>query len=227
MGERTISQILAVLIVISMFSTSTASSNSFTVRAQPVTLEEILAAINALDEKLNGVETTTASLNSALNSLITAVDNMQSQLDSLSATTATKVEVAILDSALNELNNTISNLETDLASLNATVASRSDLGSAVDELSNILDEVEVSLSSLSNEAAKSTDLDAATSKLSEDIDILKRLIIIAIVLALMAVVASITAFYYMLKHSDKALQTKAKPTSLSSIHPHFSISLTT
>lgn len=217
MHEGTLSKIFVALYMISMFSAINASSNSYIVGAQPVTLEEILAAINALNERLDDIEATSASLNSALSSLITAVDNMQSQLDSLSATTATKVEVAILDSALDALdsvldalNNAVNNLGADFASLNATIASRSDLGVAVDELSTALDEVKASLSSFGNEVATSNELDAATSNLSGDIEILNKLIIVGIAVALMAAVASIAGVYYLL-HSDRTIPIREKP----------------
>jgi chromosome segregation ATPase len=219
MHERISSEILAVLIMVSLVSAVTVASNSFIVRAEPVTLEEILAAIDALEERLEDVEAATTSLNSTSSSLVTKVDNLQSQLNSISATTATTVDVAILDSTLDALSDAIDNLESSLSSLNATVASKIDgmhvaaLGASVDELSTALDQVKASLSSLSNEAATSNDIariDATTVDLSGDIEILNRLIIVALVLALIAAVASTVAVYYILKHSDKTLPNRGK-----------------
>ena len=181
MHDRTKSKILVALIMTSMFSAATISSNAFTVFAQPVTLEDVIAEIDALNDRL---------------------DDVQSQLDSISASTATTTELAILDSALDELSDAVNNLKSDLASLNATAATKSDVAASsasVDELRTALDEVRASLSSLSKTAVTPSDLDAATSDLSEDIESLRTLVNVAIVLALIAPVASIIAVYFILK----------------------------
>ena len=73
------------LIMVSLLSAATVSSNAFTVLAEPVTLEDILAEIEALDGRLDDIEANITALNSALNSLKTAIDNTQYSLDSLSA----------------------------------------------------------------------------------------------------------------------------------------------
>ena len=93
--------------MVSMVSAATVSSNTFTILAQPVTLEDIIAEIDALNERLDDLETDITALDSALSSLIAAVDTLQSQLDSLSATTATTAELAILDSALDSLSDLV------------------------------------------------------------------------------------------------------------------------
>ena len=134
------SKIFVTLITALMVSTIAGSSNVSTVVAQePVTLEEIMAAIDALDERLDDIETDTTALNSALDSLVTAVDNLQAQLDSVSATTATTVEVAALDSALDELKDVVDTIQTYLVSLSGTAASKSE----VDDLSSDIEELRI------------------------------------------------------------------------------------
>ena len=50
MHKKTFSKILVVLIMASMVSAATASSNAFTVLAEPATLEDILTEIDALNQ---------------------------------------------------------------------------------------------------------------------------------------------------------------------------------
>jgi chromosome segregation ATPase len=185
MHDRTKSKILVVLIMSSMFSAAIISLTPFTVFAQPATLEDVIAEIDAVNDRL---------------------DDVQSQLHSISASTPTTTELAILDSALDELSDDVDNLKSDLASLNATAATKSDVAASiatVDELRTALDEVRASLSSLSKTAVTPSDLDAATSDLSKDLESLRTLVNIAIVLALIAPIASIIAVYFILKKRAK------------------------
>ena len=95
MCDRTVSKLLVALIIISMVSAAMVSLNVFTVFAQPVTLEDVIAEIDAINDRLDDLETDVT----ALNSIIIIIDDIQSQLDSISTTTATTTELAILDSA--------------------------------------------------------------------------------------------------------------------------------
>lgn len=185
MHDQTKSRILVALIMSSMFSAAILSLNPFAVFAQPATLAGVIAEIDALNDRL---------------------DDIQSQLDSISASTPTTTELAILDSALDELSDAVDILSSDLASLNATAATKSDVAAStasVDELRTSIDDVRASLSSLSKTAVTPSDLDAATSDLSKEVESLRMLVNIAIVLALIAAVASIIAVYFILKKRAK------------------------
>ena len=132
-----------ILLIVSIFSAATVSPISFTVIAQPATLEDIIAEIKTLNDRLDDTDANITAMNSTFYSLNNAINNIQYTLDSLSATTATVTEVAILVSALDELNNMTIGLQSSLASFNAT-ASQSNLTyirSTVDELSTTLNEL--------------------------------------------------------------------------------------
>jgi len=191
---------------------ATAVTTSFTVLSAEVTLQDIIAAINALDDRLDAVEADVTSSSSQINSLssqIASIDevlgatiglvmDLQTALDSLNATAATDADVAAVSTALTGVSTDLAALEESLSALSTTAATDADVAavsSAVDELSTDLAALEESLSALSTTAATSDDLDAAVSDLSGDIGGINTLVIVAVVLALIAAVAAIAAVY--------------------------------
>jgi phage shock protein A len=194
---------------------ATTLRKSFTVLPSDVTLQDIIAAINALDDRLDDVEADTnalgsgqTSLNTKVTNLQTTVGNLQSDLadlqaalDSLSTTTATTTEVAAVSTALTGVSTDLAALESSLDSISATTASESDVAAvnaAVDELSADLAALESSLNDLStavDAAATPADIDSAVSDLSGDIGGINTLVIVAVVLALIAAIAAIAAVY--------------------------------
>jgi len=185
--------------------------SSFTVLPASVTLEDIIAAVNALDDRLNDVEADTSSLGSQMGTLSSTVSNLQglintlqTNLNSLSATAATDADVAAVNSAVNGLGTDIAALETKVNALStainnaATDADVAAVNAAVDELSNDIAALETKLNALTttvNDAASSADLTAATDDLSGQIGGLNTMVIVAVVLALIAAIAAILAVY--------------------------------
>ena len=108
MHNKTLSKILVVPIRVSSVSAATVSSNVLTVFAEPVTLEDILAEIEALDGRLDEIEAIITALNSALDSLKMNND-LQSSLDSLSNPAATSDD---LDATRSDLSGNIGSLKT-------------------------------------------------------------------------------------------------------------------
>jgi archaellum component FlaC len=190
---------------------ATKLTTSFTVLPAEVTLEDLMAAINALDDRLDAVEADTTSLSSQLGTLSSTVSNMQglidglqAQLDSLSATTATTTEVAAVSSAVSSLSSKLATLESSLNDLKSTVANaatESDVAAVntkIDQVSADVAALESSINDLStavDAAATPADVDAAVSDLSGDIGGISTLVIVAIVLALIAAIAAIAAVY--------------------------------
>ncbi|MFC1486358.1 hypothetical protein ACFLRN_01530 [Thermoproteota archaeon] len=202
---------------------ATAVTTSFTVLPNEVTLEDIMAAIDALDDKIDGVEADTSSMASQISTLYSAVqslenviDDIQAQLDSLSATAATTTEVAAVSSAVSSLSSDLASLESKLNALQSAVAnaaSDSDVAAvntAVNEVSADVAALESSLADLNAainavDAASPADVDAAVAAvdgvdaavddLSSEISGISTLVIVAIVLALIAAAAAIAAVY--------------------------------
>jgi hypothetical protein len=121
---------------------------------------------------------------------------MQSSLDSLSVTIATRKDVDVAESALYTLNDMITDLQSSLASISATATSESDLAAvtqAVEELSPAIDELEASLDSISDIALTPEELSAKAIELTETIESFDTLITVTIGLALVASVSAIIA----------------------------------
>ena len=78
MHKKTFSKVLVMFILSSMVSAATASSNAFTVLVEPANLEDILTEIDALNERLQAIESDITALNLDINSFNTASGNMQS-----------------------------------------------------------------------------------------------------------------------------------------------------
>jgi len=88
MRNKIMSKILVTFIIASMVSAATVSSNVFTVFAQEATLEEVIAELEVLNDRLDDIEKNLTALNSAITSLSAAVDKLEGLMYSLSATTA-------------------------------------------------------------------------------------------------------------------------------------------
>ena len=216
MRKRLISKIFLTFIIISLGLAATGSSNILIVLAEPATLEDIIAEIEELNNRIYNFEENVTAMNSAIISLSNAFDNVEGFLYSLSATTATTTEIAIMVSALEKLNDMTNSLKTTVESLNATTASELELSaisSTVDELGITLGEFEVTLDSLSKSAATSDDLETTKNELTTDIDGLKTdienlrtniedlkiMVIVTITLALVATVTGISTVFIILR----------------------------
>ena len=182
--------------------------SSFTVLPSSVTLGDIIAAVNALDDRLNDVEAVTSSLGSQMGTLSSTVSNLQglintlqTNLNSLSATAATDSDVAAVSAAVNGLGTDIAALETKVNALStainnaATDADVAAVSAAVDELGTDIAALETKLNALTSTTASAADLTAATDDLSGQIGGLNTMVIVAVVLALIAAIAAILAVY--------------------------------
>ena len=194
---------------------ATVKTTSFTMLPSEVTLEDIMDAIDALDDRLNSVEGDTSSLGSQISTLYTAVnglgdiiDDLQTQLDSLGATSATTTEVAAVSSAVSSLSTNLGSLESKLSALQTAVgnaATDSDVAAvnaAIAEVNAEIAALETNLNNLNtaiDAAATPADVDAAVdsavSDLSDTIGGVNTLVIVAVVLSLIAAAAAIAAVY--------------------------------
>jgi prefoldin subunit 5 len=191
---------------------TTAMMANFTVLPAEATLDSILAAIQDLSDRVDNVEADTGALSSSVSALQSSivtiaelVADLQTQVDSLSATSATDADVAAVSTAVSGLSSDLSGLESQLNALSTAVnnaASDADvaavqaaLEAAVDDLAADVAALENSLTALGNTAASSTDLTEATDDLSGQIGGLNTMVIIAVVLALIAAIAAILAVY--------------------------------
>jgi hypothetical protein len=193
-------------------------TTNFTVTPAEVTLESLMAAIDALSDKVDGIEADTNGLGSSVGSLQSTVGALQSsivsiaelvadlqaQVDSLSATAATDADVAAVNSAVSAVSSDINALETKLNALStavgntATDADVSAVQAAVDSLAADVAALETKMNTLSSavgSTASNADLTAATDDLTGQIGGLNTLVIVAVVLALIAAIAAILAVY--------------------------------
>ena len=214
MRNKILSKLLVAFIVASVMSASTLSSGAFIVFAQSPTLDDVFVELEALNGRLDELEANMASgigdveanitaMNLVLGSLNAALDDIDSILYSISATTASAAQTAVLSSALDELNDMTINIESIVESLNSTAANNSQLvavSSTVDEISATLTEVNISLNYLKNAAATSDELRVTKDDLTRSMETLQLLVIVVLVLALVAAVAAIAAVYVMIKN---------------------------
>ena len=192
---------------------ATAVTTSFTVLPAEVTLESIMAAIEALDDRLDAIEADgsaisstvsglastvgglESSLNAAIASLAEMIVDLQANVDSLGATTASAADVAEVVQDLSALRAHLDALLADAAT-DADVAAASadvsaDVSAAADDLNAAIDQLESTL----NNAATTSELEAAKTDLSDSIGGLNTMVIVAVVLALIAAIAAILAVY--------------------------------
>jgi len=194
-------------------------TTNFTVTPAEVTLDSLMAAIQDLSDRVDGIEADTNGLGSSVSSLQSTVSALQSsivsiaelvadlqtQVDSLSATAATDADVAAVSTAVSGLSSDLSALETKLNAVSTAVdnaatdadvaAVQSALQASIDDLAADVATLKSSVTSLSNTAASSTDLTAATDDLTSQIGGLNTMVIVAVVLALIAAIAAILAVY--------------------------------
>jgi len=187
MRNKIMYKILVTLLTASMVYAATVSSSVFTALAQSATLEDVIAEIEALNDRLDGIEGNVTALNLAVASLNDAADKLEGMMYSLSATTATASEIARFDSILDNLSDMINEAWAITISLNATAATKFELNS----VKETVDDLEVALDSLSARTQ------ATESYLTGSIELLKILVAIALVLALVAAAAAVAAVYLM------------------------------
>jgi len=198
---------------------ATVKTTSFTVLPAEVTLEDIMAAIDALDDKINAVEGDTSSVQSQVSTLYTAVNNLgniiddlQTQLDSLSATSATTTEVAAVSSAVSSLSSDLNSLEAKLTALQTAVANaatdsdvaavkadvagvNADIAALETKLNTLNDTLNAAIDATATPADVDAAVDGAVSDLSDTIGGVNTLVIVAVVLSLIAAAAAIAAVY--------------------------------
>jgi archaellum component FlaC len=191
-------------------------TTSFIVLPAPVTLQDIMDAIAALDARIDDVETAlddvqgdTTGLAGTISSLTATINSLQSQVSSLSSQlgdVASASDLAVLEDALDTMDAHMAALFADVASisdiegvvdahLTALYDDVADLSAAFDDLSAAVDALDSALDSLSDSAVSSDDLDTATDELSDSIGGLNTMVIIAVVLALIAAIAAIAAVF--------------------------------
>jgi archaellum component FlaC len=173
---------------------------NFTILPAEVTLQDIIDAIDALDDRISAVESDTNSLQgdtSSIKSQVTTLYNtvgdladvladLQTQVDALqatAATAATKSEVAAVSSAVSSLNTAVSSLESKVGALQSALnnaATKSDVNavnSSVDEvnadiaaLQNQLDSVKSDLNAAIGNAATPAEVDATVNDAVSDLN---------------------------------------------------------
>lgn len=161
---------------------STVKSASFTILPAEVTLQDILDAIDALDDRISAVEADTNSLQGDTSSLKnqvstlyntvgdladvladlqTQVDDLQASVDATAATAATKSEVAAVSTAVSSLNTAVSSLESKVGALQSALnnaATKSD----VNAVNSAIDEVTADVAALQGQLdSVKSDLNAA------------------------------------------------------------------
>jgi len=174
------------------------------VNAQSPSLEDVLAELQLIEIKLNGIESNMTSLSSALEELNTKLVNVQASVDALGAVSATNFDIATLDSALNKLDNATRNLQSSIAYLTASVADESDvesLRSALDALRLTVDKVKTELASLSENSVTREDFRTTETSLNESIKHLETLISVILFLVSVIVGVQLVVFYYLLRRT--------------------------
>jgi len=173
---------------------------NFTILQAEVTLQDIINAIDALDDRISAVESDTNSLQgdtSSIKSQVTTLFNtvgdlsdviadLQTQVDALqatAATAATKTELAAVSSSVSSLNTAVTSLESKVNALQSAInnaATKSDVNavnSAVDgvnadlvALQNQLDSVKSDLNAAIGNAATSAEVDASVDSAVGDLN---------------------------------------------------------
>jgi prefoldin subunit 5 len=192
-------------------------TTNFTVTPAEVTLDSLMAALQDLSDRVDGIEADTNGLGSSVTSLQSSVSALQSsivsiaelvadlqtQVDSLSATAATDADVAAVSTAVSGLSSDLSALETKLNAVSTAVnnaatdadvaAVQSALQASIDDLAADVAALETTMNALSTSVG--TDLDTTANDLSNQIGGLNTMVIVAIVLALIAAISAILAVY--------------------------------
>ncbi len=137
------------------------------------TLSDVKSAISTIESSLSSVSKTVNSVASTLSALSTSVSDIKSKLSEISSSLST------VSSNVASLNNKVSSLSSEVSNVKSSVAS---LQNNVKSLGNTLANVKSSLSS---------EISSAKKSLQSSLGTVQVLVIVALILALIAAVASI------------------------------------
>ena len=188
MQNKTVSKVIATLLIVSTVFAVTVSSTGFMVLAQPTTLDDVLAELEALNVKLDALETNVTATNVAVDSLNDAITEIESTLNYFSGVTVTVAELGTIISALEDLTYLATELHSNLVSGNETVTTQS-----ITEIQTTMQEVRSTLNELQTSYHSSVpeDLNKKVEDMHLLIKILTVLVIVAVGLALIAAFSSI------------------------------------
>ncbi len=137
------------------------------------TLSDVKSAISTIESSLSSVSKTVSSVASTLSALSASVSDIKSKLGEISSSLST------VSSNVASLNNKVSSLSSEVSNVKSSVAS---LQNNVKSLGNTLANVKSSLSS---------EISSAKKSLQSSLGTVQVLVIVALILALIAAVASI------------------------------------
>ena len=188
MQNKTVSKVIATLLIVSTVFAVTVSSTGCMVLAQPTTLDDVLAELEALNAKLDALEANVTATNVAVDSLNDAITEIESTLNYFSGVTVTVAELGTIISALEDLTYLTTELHSNLVSGNETVTTQSitEIQTTMQEVRSTLNELETSYHSSVPE-----DLNEKVEDMHLLIQILTVLVIVAVGLALIAAFSSI------------------------------------
>jgi chromosome segregation ATPase len=186
--NKTVSKVIATLLIVSTVFAVTVSSTCAMVWAQPATLDDVLAELDALNTKLDALEANVTATNVAIDSLNETITEIESTLNYFSGVTVTVAELGTIISALEDLNYLTTELHSNLVSGNETVTTESitQIQTTVQEIRSTLTDLEASYSSSVPE-----DLNTQIQDMHFLIQILTVLVVVAVGLALIAAFSSI------------------------------------
>jgi chromosome segregation ATPase len=186
--NKTVSNVIVTLLIVSTVFAVTVSSTGFMVLAQPTTLDDVLAELEALNAKLDALEANVTATNVAVDSLNDAITEIESTLNYFSGVTVTVAELGTIISALEDLTYLTTELHSNLVSGNETVTIQSitEIQTTMQEVRSTLNELETSYHSSVPE-----DLNKKVEDMHLLIQILTVLVIVAVGLALIAAFSSI------------------------------------
>jgi hypothetical protein len=182
--NKTVSKVIATLLIVSMVFAVMGSA----VFAQPATLDDVLAELDALNTKLDALEANVTATNVAVESLNEAITEIESTLSYFSGVTVTVAELGTIISALEDLTYLTTELHSNLVSGNETVTTESigQIQTAVQEIRLTLNDLEASYSSSVPE-----DLNTQIEDMHFLIQLLTVLVVVAVALGLIAAFSSI------------------------------------
>ncbi len=188
MQNKTVSKVIATLIIVLTVFGVVVSSTCGMVFAQTATLDDVLAELDALNTKLDALEANVTATNVGVESLNDAITEIESTLNYFSGVTVTVAELGTIISALEDLTYLTTELHSNLVSGNETVTTESitDIQNTVQQIRSTLTDLEASYSSSVPE-----DLNKQIDDMHFLIQILTVLVVVAVALALIAAFSSI------------------------------------
>lgn len=188
MQNKTVPKVLATFLIVSTLFAVIVSSNGSMVLAQPATLDDVLAEIEALNSKMETLEANINATNITVGSLSDTMQEIESTLNYFSGVTVTVAELGTIISALEDLTYLTTELHSNLVSGNQTVTTESiaDIKTTVQEIRSTLNDLESSYSSSVPE-----DLNTQIEDMHFLIQILTVLVVVAVALALIGAFFSI------------------------------------